>query len=67
MKHIVFCLMALLIAGAGTAVAAEAPVAKVPEPVYEFESVLDGDQVVHDFVIRNDGAAMLEIARIKTG
>jgi hypothetical protein len=67
MKRILFCLMALLLAGAGTAAAADGPSAKAPEPVFEFPAALDGDNVTHDFVLQNTGAETLEIARVKTG
>jgi hypothetical protein len=52
--------------GAQTA-AAEAPDAVAVEPVFEFKPVLDGDEVVHDFVIQNKGSADLEIQRVQTG
>lgn len=67
MKRILFCVMALLIAGAGTAIAVDGPSAKAPEPVHEFSPVLDGDNVTHDFVLRNAGTETLEISRVKTG
>jgi hypothetical protein len=67
MKRIVCFLTIFLLAGAGAVLAAEAPVAAVPEPVHEFAPVLDGDEVVHDFVIRNTGTATLEIPKINTG
>ena len=66
MKRIV-CFLALFLLPAGAALAADVPVAHVPEPVFEFAPVLDGDEVVHDFLIRNTGTATLEIPRIDTG
>jgi len=38
-----------------------------PESQYEFSPVLDGTQVVHDFVIQNKGNATLTVDRVKTG
>lgn len=67
MKRILFFLTVLLLAGATAALAADGPVAKAPEPVFEFPAALEGDHVVHDFVLRNTGTAPLEIARVKTG
>jgi hypothetical protein len=67
MKRILFCMMALLIAGAGTAIAADGPSVKAPEPVFDFPPALDGDNVTHDFVLQNNGTETLEISRVKTG
>jgi hypothetical protein len=38
-----------------------------PESQYEFSPVLDGTEVVHDFVIQNKGNATLTVDRVKTG
>jgi len=43
------------------------PNAAVVENSYEFEPVLDGAQVVHDFVVMNKGNAVLEIEKVETG
>ncbi len=43
------------------------PSAYFPETAYEFTPVLDGDRVVHDFVIQNKGSATLKVDRVKTG
>lgn len=45
----------------------ETPDAAAVEPVFEFKPVLDGEEVVHDFVIQNKGSADLEIQRVQTG
>ena len=42
-----------------------APVAVMPETVYEFPDAMDGEYVVHDFVIRNQGDAALNILKVK--
>lgn len=43
------------------------PEAVAAEPVFEFKPVLDGDEVVHDFVIQNKGSAEVEVQRVQTG
>ena len=53
---------------ASSAVAAiEKPGVMLPELKYEFDPVVDGTQVTHDFVINNTGDGMLAIAQVKTG
>ncbi|MBI9085563.1 MAG: hypothetical protein JEZ11_18340 [Desulfobacterales bacterium] len=44
-----------------------APAALFLETGYLFPAVVEGTQVVHDFVIRNTGNAELQIKQIKTG
>ena len=39
----------------------------LPVSQWEFEPVVDGSSVVHDFVIQNKGDAPLNIAKVKTG
>ena len=55
---------------AGTLFAAEAeqkkPVAVFPEKIFEFAEVLDGKDVVHDFVVQNTGDAVLKIEKVDT-
>ncbi|MGB9499178.1 MAG: OS_HP2 family (seleno)protein [Dissulfuribacterales bacterium] len=46
---------------------AKIPSAVIPRSKYEFEPVLEGINVVHEFIIENIGTAPLEIERIKTG
>jgi hypothetical protein len=41
--------------------------AVVSDNVFEFKPVLDGAEVIHDFVIQNTGNAVLEIEKIETG
>ena len=43
------------------------PAAFFPQTLYEFTPVLDGENVVHDFVVQNKGNATLNIERVKTG
>ena len=42
------------------------PLAHLPALRYEFEPVLEGRQVTHDFVVQNKGSATLEIQKVKT-
>ena len=46
---------------------AEKPVATMPELKYEFDPVVDGAQVTHDFPIKNTGSGPLAITNVKTG
>jgi hypothetical protein len=43
------------------------PAAAVVEPRYDFGTVPDGTEVVHDFIVQNKGTAPLVIDQIKTG
>ncbi|MBW1849070.1 MAG: hypothetical protein JRJ27_18490 [Deltaproteobacteria bacterium] len=43
------------------------PSAFIPENSYEFAPVVDGTQVIHDFIVLNKGDGDLEIQRVKTG
>jgi hypothetical protein len=39
----------------------------IPDPLFTFENVVDGTEVVHDFPVYNRGTGDLEIAKIQTG
>lgn len=43
------------------------PVIHIPESTYEFQSVVEGANVVHDFVIQNKGTAILDITKVRPG
>lgn len=49
------------------AAAADLPAVVVPSPVYRFEPVIEGAEIVHEFVVRNTGSAPLEIQAVETG
>ena len=51
----------------GITVAQAEPVAVAPEPGYTFPTVLEGNEVVHDFIIQNKGNETLEIQKVQTG
>lgn len=42
------------------------PMAHLPALRYEFTPVMEGKEVVHDFVVQNKGSAPLEIQKVKT-
>jgi hypothetical protein len=42
------------------------PIIHLPTLRYEFEPVLEGHQVTHNFVVQNKGSAPLEIQKVKT-
>ncbi|MGB9499547.1 MAG: hypothetical protein ACKVE4_07305 [Dissulfuribacterales bacterium] len=44
-----------------------APLALVEGVSYDFGTVLEGSNVLHDFVIKNKGDADLEIVKVKSG
>ena len=43
------------------------PRAFFPATNYEFSPVLEGNKVVHEFIIQNKGNAPLKVERVKTG
>ena len=58
----------ILFAAAGFGAQNDAgPAAVYPQTLYEFSPVLDGAEVVHEFVVQNKGTATLNIERVKTG
>jgi len=42
------------------------PMAHMPALRYEFAPVMEGKEVMHDFVVQNKGSAPLEIQKVKT-
>ncbi|MDX1708765.1 MAG: OmpA family protein [Desulfobacterales bacterium] len=42
------------------------PMAHLPALRYEFAPVMEGQEVIHDFVVQNRGSAPLEIQKVKT-
>ncbi|KPA11092.1 conserved hypothetical protein, secreted [Candidatus Magnetomorum sp. HK-1] len=43
------------------------PVAVIPEPTFQSQPVIEGNDIIHDFVIKNTGGDTLNISRVKTG
>jgi hypothetical protein len=60
----------LLLTASGLQAAQEAyvatPAAVMPETQYDFPDTIDGEYVIHDFVIRNQGDAVLNVLKVKT-
>ena len=48
----------------GEAGISAAPQIVVDQPVYDFGSIANGSQVIHDFVVRNSGDSELDIGRV---
>ena len=46
---------------------AEKPVVILPELKFEFDPVVDGTQITHDFPVKNTGDGPMEITKVKTG
>ncbi len=79
MKRIIVmgAIAALLLSGFGTYAAQsgdepeanpqKTPAIYLPVSQWEFEPVVDGTSVVHDFVVQNKGDAPLKISEVKTG
>jgi len=57
---------AAVLCAAETPSAASAPVAQMPETVYQFPLTAEGKYVRHNFVIRNTGSAVLKVLNVKT-
>ncbi len=70
-KYFLLGCMACVFMMPGYATATESspkvPQAFLPERVFEFQPVLEGTQVVHEFVLKNKGEAPLNILQIKSG
>ena len=52
---------------AGDNTAGQGPSAFLPEQLYTFEQVAEGAEILHDFILRNNGDETLFIKRIKSG
>jgi hypothetical protein len=66
MKHINFIIISsCLFIFAGTAYVWAGPRAVPVAPSFEFEPVLEGEDLTHDFIIRNQGDAPLNITDVR--
>jgi len=45
---------------------ANSPAAVLVEAAYEFPSVVEGTVIMHAFILRNEGTALLEIKKVRT-
>jgi hypothetical protein len=44
----------------------QAPQAFLPQNIWEFDTVVEGSEIVHEFAIQNKGTRDLDIARVRT-
>jgi hypothetical protein len=43
------------------------PSGSITDPGYKFDPVIEGDMVIHEFILTNTGTAPLEILKIESG
>jgi hypothetical protein len=72
MKFKIYIILSIAILLTGNAIGIEdqtssSPLAQIDRPIYEFDPVVDGVQVIHDYVIQNKGTGTLEIQKVRTG
>jgi hypothetical protein len=74
MKFIVYvkwflmiCLVAIPVASGAEDTASETLSYAIPETQFTFQPVVEGTEVVHDFIIQNKGTDVLSILNVKTG
>ena len=65
--RIILSLVCIQILFSTTAFSENFPSALISEKTYHFETVIEGDQVFHDSIIRNTGTAPLKIVKIESG
>lgn len=64
---LIVCFFALPLASVAEDKAEDNPSYAVPEKQFTFQPVVEGTEVVHDFVIMNNGTDILSILNVKTG
>ncbi|MBI5588912.1 MAG: hypothetical protein HY881_00370 [Deltaproteobacteria bacterium] len=64
---LMICLVTLPIASGAEDKAGENLSYAVPEMKFNFQPVVEGTEVVHDFVILNKGTDELSVTNVKTG
>lgn len=73
MKNIAVFLSAILFFLATTFILAGAeapkdkPFAFITGPIFDFKQVVEGNEVVHDFILQNKGTTPLKIVKLKSG
>ncbi|MBC2704762.1 MAG: hypothetical protein HGJ91_09505 [Desulfobacula sp.] len=66
-------ILILLLLFTGVAISADEipsqknPVAFLPEYVFQFKPVVEGDKTIHDFIVQNNGSSALKIGKIESG
>jgi hypothetical protein len=43
------------------------PELKIIESTYAFETIAEGEEIIHDFTIKNTGNAPLDVLKVKPG
>jgi hypothetical protein len=67
-KCFLICILLSPVLGfAGNTMAQQAPTVFLPEEVFEFQPVLEGTEIIHQFAVLNRGDALLEILKIQSG
>jgi len=64
---IVGYMMTASVTGYASDSAASGPQAFLSEGIYEFQPVVEGTHIVHDFILQNRGDEILEIVKIESG
>ena len=64
---LMICLVAFPISSVAEDKAGESLSYALPEAQFTFQPVVDGTEVIHDFVIQNKGTDVLSILNVKTG
>ena len=71
MKKLSFALTLLIfsisIIGAAAEAPAAGPQAYLSESVYEFAAVVEGTDVIHEFILQNKGNEHLKIIKVESG
>jgi hypothetical protein len=70
MKITLTALVVLMIAAGGAWAnqpSQPAPKLVMAETTFSFDPVVDGTKVTHDFIVHNEGEAVLNIHKVKTG
>ncbi len=65
--RIILSLVCIQILFSTTAFSENFPSALISEKTHRFEAIVEGDQVTHDFIIKNIGTAPLKIVKIESG
>ena len=66
-RFLLICLVAIPIASGAEDKSGEVLSYAVPEKQFTFQPVVEGTEVLHDFVILNMGTDVLSILNVKTG
>ncbi len=65
--RIILSLVCIQILFSTTAFSKNFPSALISEKTHRFEAIVEGDQVTHNFIIKNIGTAPLKIVKIESG